>query len=76
MDYPVIVQSDGIKLQPEKMKIDQLYHCIFEEKVFLFYKDEEELLHCYEVEDLSATKEILDNPADIENILKRYSEIK
>ena len=76
MDYPVIVQSDGIKLQPEKMMIDQLYHCIFEEKVFLFYKDEGELLHCYEVEDLSATKEILDNPADIENILKRYSEIK
>lgn len=76
MDYPIIVQSDGIKLQPEKMTIDQLYHCIFEDKIFLFYKDEEELLHCYEVENLSATKEILDNPADIENILKRYSEIK
>jgi hypothetical protein len=58
------------------MTIDQLYHCIFEDKIFLFYKDEEELLHCYEVESLSATKEILDNPADIENILKRYSEIK
>ena len=76
MDYPIIVQSDGIKLQPEKMMIDQLYHCIFEDKIFLFYKDEEELLHCYEVENLTATKEILDNPADIENILKRYSEIK
>ncbi len=76
MDYPIIVQSDGIKLQPEKMTIDQLYHCIFEDKIFLFYKDKEELLHCYEVENLSATKEILDNPEDIENILKRYSEIK
>ena len=76
MDYPIIVQSDGIKLQPEKMTVDQLYHCIFEDKIFLFYKDEEELLHCYEVENPSATKEILDNPADIENILKRYSEIK
>jgi hypothetical protein len=76
LDYPIIVQPDGIKLQPEKMTIDQLYHCIFEDKIFLFYKDEEELLHCYEVENLSATKEILDNQADIENILKRYSEIK
>jgi len=76
LDYPIIVQSDGIKLQPEKMTVDQLYHCIFEDKIFLFYKDEEELLHCYEVENPSATKEILDNPADIENILKRYSEIK
>ncbi len=76
MDYPVIVQSDGIKLQPEKMVIDQLYHCVFEHKIFLFYKDEEELLYCYEVEDPSATKEILDNPADIETILKKYSEIR
>ena len=76
MDYPVIVQSDGIKLQPEKMVIDQLYHCAFEHKIFLFYKDEEELLYCYEVEDPSATKEILDNPADIETILKKYSEIR
>lgn len=76
MDYPIIVQSDGIKLQPEKMVIDQLYHCLFEEKVFLFYKDDEELLHCYEVEDRSAAKEIFENPADIEKILKKYSERK
>ena len=58
------------------MVIDQLYHCVFEHKIFLFYKDEEELLYCYEVEDPSATKEILDNPADIETILKKYSEIR
>ena len=76
LDYPVIVQPDGIKLQPEKMVIDQLYHCLFEDKVFLFYKDEEELLHCYELEDPSAAKEIFDNPSDIENILKKYSENK
>lgn len=76
MEYPVIAQADGIKLRPEKMTIDHLYHCIFEDKIFLFYKDEEELLHCYEVEDQSAVKEIFANPADIENILRKYSEIK
>ena len=76
LDYPVIVQPDSIKLQPEKMVIDQLYHCLFEDKVFLFYKDEGELLHCYEVEDPSAAKEIVYNPSDIENILKKYSENK
>jgi hypothetical protein len=55
------------------MDIDQLYHCIFDDKVFLFYKDEQELLHCYEVEDPAAVKEISSNPSDIENILLRYA---
>jgi hypothetical protein len=74
LEYPVAVQHDGIKLKPERMVIDQLYHCIFDNKVFLFYKDEQELLHCYEVEHPSAVKEISSNPSDIENILKKYSQ--
>jgi hypothetical protein len=74
LEYPVIVEPDGIKLKPEIMNIDQLYHCIFDDKVFLFYKDEQELLHCYEVEDPTAVKEISSNPSDIENILRRYSQ--
>lgn len=73
LDDPVTVNSDGVKLKPEKMIIDQLYHCIFENKVFLFYKDEDELLHCYEVEDPNAVKEISANPADLESILTKYS---
>lgn len=76
MEYPVTVQSDGVKLKPEKMIINQLYHCIFEDKVFLFYKDEEELLHCYEVENPDAVKEISANPSDTEKILKKYSQIE
>ncbi len=74
MEYPVTAQSDGVKLKPEKMIINQLYHCLFEEKVFLFYKDEEELLHCYEVENADAVREISANPSDIETILKKYSQ--
>jgi hypothetical protein len=74
LEYPVTVQSDGVKLKPEKMIINQLYHCLFEDKVFLFYKDEEELLHCYEVENTDAVREISANPSDIETILKKYSQ--
>ena len=74
LDYPVIAQPDGIKLKPEKMVTDELYHCIFEEKVFLFYKDDDDLLHCYEVQDPTATKEISENPEDIEKILKKYTQ--
>ncbi|MFY9797214.1 MAG: hypothetical protein WAK17_17310 [Candidatus Nitrosopolaris sp.] len=73
LDDPVTVNSDGIVLKPEKMIINQLYHCIFENKVFLFYKDEEELLHCYEVENPNAVKEISASPSDLETILKKYS---
>ncbi|MDQ6864152.1 MAG: hypothetical protein M3044_10040 [Thermoproteota archaeon] len=61
-------------MKPEKMIINQLYHCLFEDKVFLFYKDEEELLHCYEVENVDAVREISANPSDIETILKKYSQ--
>ena len=64
-------ESEGIKLRPEKMVVDKLYHCIHENKVFLFYKDEQELLHCYEVEDPLAQKEILENPTCIEEILRK-----
>ena len=73
-DYPVKVEPEGIKLKTEKMVIDRLYHCIFENKVFLFYKDDAELLHCYEVENAAAAKEIAENPSSIETILKKYAE--
>jgi hypothetical protein len=73
LENPVIIEGEGIKLKPERMTIGQLYHCIYEGKVFLFFKDEEELLHCYEVQDQVAVKEILANPADIERILIKNS---
>lgn len=71
-DYPVMTGPDGIKLKTEKMVADQLYHCIYDNKVFIFYKDEEGLLHCYEVENPDAAREIAANPTQIETILKKY----
>jgi hypothetical protein len=75
LDTPVTIQPDGIKLKPEKMNPDQLYHCLFEGRVFLFFKDHEELLHCYEVQDPAAIKEICENPLEIESILRKHSDI-
>ena len=72
MDYPVQVENEIIKLQPDKMLPDHLYHCLFDCKVFLFYKDEE-LLNCYEIEDPAIVHEISNNPSNIENILEKYS---
>ena len=72
-DYPIVIGEEGIKLRTDKMIADQLYHCVHEGKVYIFYKDEEGLLHCYEVENLDATKEIIENPSRIEDILRKYS---
>ena len=75
-DYPVVAGQDGIKLKTEKMETDQLYYCLHEGKAFLFYKDEEGLLHCYEVENPDAVKEIEANPLEIESILKKYAHLE
>jgi hypothetical protein len=74
-DYPVLAESEGIKIKTEKMVIDKLYHCIYDNKVFLFYKDEESLLHCYEVENQEAVKEIAQNPSELDSILRKRASI-
>jgi hypothetical protein len=74
-DYPVLAEGEGIKIKTEKMVIDKLYHCIYDNKVFLFYKDEESLLHCYEVENPEAVKEIAQNPSELYSILRKRASI-
>lgn len=73
-NYPVVAEHDGIKLKTEKMVIDKLYHCIYEDKVFLFYKDDQSLLHCYEVQDPNAVREIAEKPSELDIILARYAD--
>ncbi len=74
-EYPVLAENDGIKIKTEKMIIDKLYHCIYDSKVFLFYKDEQSLLHCYEIQDPVVVKEISEKPSDLDTILKRHANI-
>ena len=72
-DYPVVAEQDGIKIKTEKMITDELYHCIYDNKVFLFYKDDQSLLHCYEVQHPDAVREIAEKPSELHSILKRYT---
>ncbi len=72
-DYPVAAERDSIKIKTEKMIIDKLYHCIYDNKVFLFYKDDQSLLHCYEVQNPDAVREIAEKPYELHSILKRYA---
>ena len=73
MDYPIIVEKDGIKIKPEEMTVDKMYHCIYDKKVYIFYKDEENLTHCYEVDDTLVVQEIINNPDNLEDILLKHS---
>jgi len=76
VDYPVTAESEGVKIKPEKMVTDKLYYCIYKDHVLLFYKDDQDLLNCYEIEE----KELVDSIKQsssldvIENILQKFIE--
>jgi len=72
-DYPIVAKSDGIVIKTEKMEVDKIYSCIYQDRVYLFFKDEHELLNCYEVEDKEAAEAIKSNPdsASIKTILEK-----
>jgi len=74
LEYPIIVEKDGIKIKTEEMTVDKMYHCIYDRKVYIFYKDEENLTHCYEVDDPLVVQEIVNNPDNLEDILLKHSE--
>jgi hypothetical protein len=77
MDYPVTVETEGIKIRPEKMEADKLYYCIYQDKVVLFFKDQNELLNCYEIEEKEIVDEVKQSKSeDIEKILQKYIEQK
>ncbi len=73
MEYPIIVEKDGIKIKTEEMTVDKMYHCIYDRKIYIFYKDEENLTHCYEVDDPLVVQEIVNNPDNLEDILLKHS---
>ena len=77
MGYPITVGSEGIKIQPENMEVDKIYHCIFEDKIVLFYKDQNQLLNCYEIDEKEIVDEVKKSkPENIESILQKYIEEK
>ena len=75
MSYPLSSEKDGIKIQPDKMQPETLYHCVFQNKVMLVYKDQNEILNCYEIDDSKIVSKVKEaNNGDIEKILEDYIE--
>ncbi len=73
MVYPVESDSEGIKLKPAEMEVEKLYYCIYQEKIMLFYKDQNDMLNCYEITEKDIVDEVKQSKHDeIEKILEKY----
>ena len=72
--YPVSSGDEGVKIQPENMEKEKLYHCVFKDKVLLFYKDVQDVLNCYEIEEADMVQKIktIANKDDVEKFLEEY----
>ena len=73
MVSPISADENGIKLKPEIMEKEKLYHCIFNDKVFLVFKDEQEFLNCYEIEEKEIVDKVISSQTqDIDNVLNEF----
>lgn len=73
MADPVTVNKDGVNLKPGLMEKERLYHCFFGDKLMLFFKDSQDFLNCYEVEEKELVEQARTaSDADIENIFAKY----
>ncbi|MBA4451931.1 MAG: hypothetical protein ACE5RQ_02685 [Nitrosopumilus sp.] len=78
MDYPLSVNDDGVNIKPENMEKEHLYHCVFKNKVILLYKDSQDFLNCYEIEEEDLVNQIKNssNDSDVEKILQSFIDNK
>ena len=57
------------------MKPETIYHCIFQNKIFIIYKDHGGIINCYEIEEEEIVSKVkASNKENIEKILEEYIE--
>jgi len=75
MIYPLIAEKEGIKIKPEHMEQEKLYYCIFNDKVVLVYKDSQDVMNCFEIEEkelVDQIKQCKDDDDGVEKIFEDY----
>ncbi len=74
MVYPVSADDNGVHIQPELLKIEQIYYCIFKSKAYLVYKDAQSMLNCYEIEEQSLVSQLqtCKDDNELDNIFEEY----
>ncbi len=73
MDYPISVGTDGVNIKPEKMEKEKLYHCIFKNKIILVFKDIQDVLNCYEIEEESLVNKVKNSEND-DQVMKIFED--
>ena len=58
MDYPVSADENGVNFNPDNMEKEKLYHCIFKNKAMLVFKDSQDMMNCYEIEQPDLVEQI------------------
>jgi len=78
VEYPITANDDGVKIKPENMEKERLYHCVFKNKVLLLYKDSQDFLNCYEIEEEELVNQIKNskNDDEVEEIFESYVQQK
>lgn len=74
-EFPVVIDDENkIKIKPELMIPEKLYPVLHDNSIFLFYKDDNELINCYEITDKIIIERGTKNPDKILEILEEFSE--
>ena len=72
-DSPILLdEEDKIKIKPELMVVEKMYPIVIDKSIFLFYKDENEIINCYEVVDQEIVQKAKENPEKILDILEEH----
>ena len=74
MDYPVSADENGVNFNPDKMEKEKLYHCIFKNKAILIFKDSQDMMNCYEIEEPNLVEQIKKCTSDdkLEKLFQDY----
>ena len=76
-NYPVETDKENkIKIKPDLMIKEKLYPFIYENSIYLFFKDENEIINCYEMLDKEVKDNMLKNPDKIIEILEEINNLK
>ena len=74
MVYPISSDDNGLNIKPELMEKEKLYHHVFKDKVLLLFKDSQDFLNCYEIEDVELVNQVKNSKSDdeVEKIFEKY----
>ena len=74
MTYPISSDDNGINIKPELMEKEKLYHYVFKDKVLLLFKDSQDFLNCYEIEEEDLVNQVKNSKTDeeVEKIFEKY----